>query len=129
RNVVVVQQRNQNHHDEDQTLHPERDHDRPRIGFPLEHALFKHNLHLAWARGLAPLQPENKSLSLSQQHHALRAASRPCHQSRIGLAMKIDEYVPTMTPTTRANEKPRRTSPPKINRHNTAANVSPEVNT
>ena len=38
----------------------------------------------------------------------------------IGVAMKIDEYVPTIIPTTNANENPRNTGPPKINRRHRA---------
>src|SRR3954469_16035994 len=34
-----------------------------------------------------------------------RESRKFCQNTRIGLAMKIDEYVPTIIPTTNANEK------------------------
>ena len=41
--------------------------------------------------------------------------------------MKIDEYVPTMIPTTNAKANPRSTGPPNINRHTALSNVKPPV--
>src|SRR5258706_12514076 len=38
-----------------------------------------------------------------------------CQNTRIGLATKTDEYVPTKIPHTRANENPFSTCPPKRN--------------
>jgi hypothetical protein len=43
--------------------------------------------------------------------------------------MNIDEYVPTMIPTTNANENPFRTCPPKRNSDIAVRNVRPEVKT
>ena len=41
--------------------------------------------------------------------------------------MKIDEYVPTMIPTTSANANPFSTGPPKIHSDNAVSNVRPDV--
>ena len=43
------------------------------------------------------------------------------------LAMKTDEYVPTMIPHTKAKLKPCKTGPPQRNNAITVRNVSPEV--
>src|ERR1700681_2715761 len=50
-----------------------------------------------------------------------------CQNTRIGLAMKIDEYVPTIIPTTRANEKLFSTWPPNKNSDMAVKNVRPLV--
>src|SRR6266404_4353672 len=50
-----------------------------------------------------------------------------CHTTTMGAAIAIDEYVPIKIPTVRAKENPRKTSPPKKNKHNTVTKVSPEV--
>ena len=52
-----------------------------------------------------------------------------CQNYRIGPATKIEEYVPTIIPTTRANANPSRTGPPKIHKDNAVRNVRPEVKT
>src|SRR5687767_14469749 len=41
------------------------------------------------------------------------ASSRCSHQTMIGLAMAIEEYVPKITPMNSASENARSTSPPK----------------
>src|SRR3954447_11620921 len=51
-----------------------------------------------------------------------------CSQARSsGLAMKIDEKVPTTIPITRASENPCSTAPPNRNSANAVSSVSPEV--
>src|SRR5204862_247395 len=57
-----------------------------------------------------------------------RSASCP-QASRIGLAMKIDEQVPTMIPTTRTSENPCSTGPPKRSSASAVSSVNPEVST
>src|SRR5262245_30693628 len=49
------------------------------------------------------------------------------HVRRIGLAMYIDEYVPTMMPTTSTNENGLRASPPNRKSARTVSQVRPEV--
>ena len=44
-----------------------------------------------------------------------------------GVAIHIEEYVPTTTPTSKANENPLIDSPPKINIVNRTKNVDKEV--
>ena len=43
---------------------------------------------------------------------AFVASTRCCHQTMIGLAIAMVEYVPTMMPMNKASENPRSTSPP-----------------
>src|SRR6266446_9746513 len=50
-----------------------------------------------------------------------------CQNTRIGLAMKIDEYVPTIIPTTRAKAKLFSTCPPNRNSDRAVNNVNPLV--
>ena len=52
-----------------------------------------------------------------------------CHATNIGAATAIEEYVPIRMPITSANEKPRRTWPPKTYNDRTVTKVSPEVST
>jgi hypothetical protein len=44
-----------------------------------------------------------------------RESRKFCQNTRIGLAMKIEEYVPTKIPTTKAKEKLFNTWPPNKN--------------
>ena len=60
---------------------------------------------------------------------ALHPARHRSQASRIGLAMKIDEKVPTTIPITSASENPRNTGPPKRNSERAVSSVSPEVKT
>src|SRR5215467_11612828 len=54
----------------------------------------------------------------------------PCSShSRIGLATKIDEKVPTTIPMTSARENPRKTWPPKRSSATAVSSVNPEVST
>jgi hypothetical protein len=48
-----------------------------------------------------------------------------CQNTRIGLAMKIEEYVPTKIPTTKAKEKLFNTWPPNKNSAMAVKNVRP----
>src|SRR5205823_2383904 len=57
----------------------------------------------------------------------LRLSRKSCQKIRIGLAINIDEYVPTMMPTTSAKENPLRTCPPKRYSDTAVRNVSPDV--
>jgi hypothetical protein len=54
---------------------------------------------------------------------------KSCQNTRIGLAMNTDEYVPTIIPITRANAKPLSTSPPKIHNDSAVNSVRPLVST
>ena len=56
-----------------------------------------------------------------------RDAMKSCQNTRIGLATKIEEYVPTRIPTTNANENPSNTSPPNNHRAIAVKKVRPEV--
>src|SRR5262245_8998083 len=49
------------------------------------------------------------------------------HQSIIGLATAIEEYVPMMIPIVNASANPLRTSPPNSTIDNTEIKVSPDV--
>src|SRR6185312_12981157 len=59
----------------------------------------------------------------------LRWSAKFFPKIRIGLAMKIDEYVPIIMPITSAYENPFSTWPPKRYRDNAVSSVRPEVNT
>jgi hypothetical protein len=68
--------------------------------------------------------------ALTAGREVLRLLSvRFCQKTRIGLAINIDEYVPTIIPTTNANENPLSTCPPNKNREMAVKKVSPEVST
>jgi hypothetical protein len=53
--------------------------------------------------------------------------TKSCQNTRIGLATKIEEYVPTVIPITKAKEKPLNTSPPKKNSESAVSRVRPLV--
>jgi hypothetical protein len=58
-----------------------------------------------------------------------RRSEKSFQKIKIGLAMKIDEYVPTMIPTTSANENPLNTCPPNKKSDKAVNNVNPDVRT
>ena len=58
---------------------------------------------------------------------AFAAPSLSCHQIAIGLAIAIVEYVPKVTPTSRASEKLRSTSPPNNTSDKTDKSTRPLV--
>ena len=51
--------------------------------------------------------------SLRDEAHLYRGLSRASTTGRLGDAMKMDEYVPTITPIRKENAKSFRTGPPK----------------
>src|SRR5215213_4750423 len=57
------------------------------------------------------------------------ASSRCSHQTMIGLAIAIEEYVPKITPMNSASENARSTSPPNTTIASTDKNTNPLVMT
>src|SRR6266850_2887258 len=61
--------------------------------------------------------------------HRLPPEIHRSHATRIGLATKIDEYVPTTIPATSAKENPCRTAPPNSSSERAVSRVKPDVRT
>src|SRR5258708_24270905 len=55
------------------------------------------------------------------------SSNQLCQNKTIGLAIKTDEYVPMLMPTTSAHRNACSTAPPNGNRAITVRNVRPEV--
>src|SRR4051812_3208411 len=77
--------------------------------------------------------PSNQA-PLHRAPPAGKAACRELHSAEFrsqarssGLAMKMEEKVPTTIPITRASENPRSTAPPNRKSANAVSSVSPEV--
>ncbi len=54
-----------------------------------------------------------------------REAEKLCQNSKIGPATKIEEYVPTIIPTTSAKANPSSTGPPKSHKANAVKMLDP----